>query len=416
MNTGIFRKKSLEQLSSPERLDELMQVTSSRLWIAGSTLALLVLFALVWGVFGTIATKVQGQGVLLKSGGLFMVSSLGSGKIDHINVQVGDVVEAGQVVANIEMPALTQQLSGARKDVEEIGSEAARRAIDDEHETELSVAALESQKSTLKQMIGNLNDQSKWLSQQVVTLQKLLDQGLITRQTLVSTQQELEGLGVRVSDTTSQISQLSLQQLQLQNGLQQRKAETQMRRSQAERSARQLEESLKLSANVVTPYRGRVIEVMAHEQDLVHQGSPLVNIELVGEKLTAVVYIPATEGKRVEAGMKIQISPTTVKKERYGVMLGRVESVSEFPSSSQAMSAVLNNEALINLLAAQGAQFAVKATLELDPKTESGFAWSSSRGPPVQVTAGTLCDASVVVEQQAPITMVVPFLKGWLGL
>src|SRR5580658_83024 len=143
MNTGIFRKKSLEQLSSPERLDELMQVTSSRLWIAGSTLALLVLFALVWGVFGTIATKVQGQGVLLKSGGLFMVSSLGSGKIDHINVQVGDVVEAGQVVANIEMPALTQQLSGARKDVEEIGSEAARRAIDDEHETELSVAALE---------------------------------------------------------------------------------------------------------------------------------------------------------------------------------------------------------------------------------------------------------------------------------
>lgn len=416
MNTDIFRKKSLEQLSSPERLDELMQVTSPRLWIAATTLGVLVLFALAWGVFGSIATKVKGQGVLLKSGGLFMVSSLGTGQIQQIKVRVGDMVDAGQTVANIDVPALTQQLAGARKDYDELKGEAGRRAADDERETALSVTALDRQKENLQQLTHNLEDQSAWLRQQLATQQQLLDQGLITRQTLVNTQQQLEGAGARISDIRSQASQLQLQQLQLQNALQQRKAETQLRLNQAERNAQQLEETLRLSANVIAPYRGRVIEVMAHEQDLVRAGSPLVNIELVGEQLTALIYIPATDGKRIQAGMKIQISPSTVKKERYGVMLGAVESISEFPSSPQAMTAILKNEALINLLASQGAQFALKATLATDPKTESGFAWSSSRGPPVQVTAGTLCDASVVVEQQAPITMVLPFLKGWLGL
>ena len=45
MENGLFRKKSMERISSPEELHDYMRVTSPRLWmILGAIVALLVGF------------------------------------------------------------------------------------------------------------------------------------------------------------------------------------------------------------------------------------------------------------------------------------------------------------------------------------------------------------------------------------
>jgi len=416
MNTSIFRKKSLEQLASPERLDELMQITSPRLWIALASIGALLAFSLVWGVFGSIATKVAGTGIILKNGGLFLVSSLGSGQVRSFDVKVGDVVEAGQVVARLDLPQLAQQLDNARKDFAFLKADTEQRLAADQKETALNIQALDRQKANLEQLVGNLQQQASWLEQQTGNQDKLLAEGLITRQTLVATTQQLNGVKVRIADTRSQMNDLALRQMQLENDRRDRASQAEFRLGQSGRSLAALEDNYQRGANVVAPYRGRVIEIMARPSDLVAQGSPLVNLELTGEKLTALVYVPARDGKQIKPGMKIQISPSTVKKERFGVMLGRVDSVSDFPSTTQAMTAILKNDALIAMLSSQGAQFAVEADLIPDAATESGYAWSSSKGPPVTINAGTLCDSNVIVEEQAPITMVMPFLRKQLGL
>ena len=61
----IFRQQALEQLSSPEQLDQLLQVTSRKSWIAIGTLAAGVLAALVWSVLGQIPITVDGTGILV---------------------------------------------------------------------------------------------------------------------------------------------------------------------------------------------------------------------------------------------------------------------------------------------------------------------------------------------------------------
>ena len=416
MNTNIFRKKSLEQLASPERLDELMQITSPRLWIALLSIGALLAFSLVWGVCGSIATKVQGTGIILKNGGLFLVSSLGAGQVRAIQAKVGDVVAAGQIVATLDLPQMAQQLDNARKDFAYLKEDTEQRLAADQKETTLNIEALDRQKANLQQLVANLEDQASWLQQQTGNQDKLLAEGLITRQTLVATTQQLNGVKVRIADTRSQMNDLALRQLQLENDRRDRASQAEFRLSQSGRSLAALEDNYRRSADIVAPYRGRVIEIMARPSDLVQPGSPLINLELVGEKLTALVYVAARDGKQVKPGMKIQISPSTVKKERFGVMLGRVVSVSEFPSTTAAMAAILKNDALITMLSSQGAQFAVQADLIPDPATESGYAWSSSKGPPVTINAGTLCDSNVIVEEQAPITMVMPFLRKQLGL
>ncbi|MFL6291034.1 MAG: NHLP bacteriocin system secretion protein, partial [Thermoanaerobaculia bacterium] len=59
----IFRKVALERLSSPEQLDQLMQVTSPRGWLALGAFGTLLNTALGWAELGTIPTDATGEGI-----------------------------------------------------------------------------------------------------------------------------------------------------------------------------------------------------------------------------------------------------------------------------------------------------------------------------------------------------------------
>jgi hypothetical protein len=64
--TSIFRKESLERLSSPEQLDQLMQVVSAKSWIPLATIGSLMSIALVWSIVGRIPITATGSGVLVR--------------------------------------------------------------------------------------------------------------------------------------------------------------------------------------------------------------------------------------------------------------------------------------------------------------------------------------------------------------
>ncbi|HYG62449.1 MAG TPA: biotin/lipoyl-containing protein, partial [Thermoanaerobaculia bacterium] len=97
----IFRKVALERLSSPEQLDQLMQVTNPRGWLALAALGALLLTAVFWGVFGSIPTEAAGEGILLRRGGVSNLVAPESGQVQEILVAVGDEIQKGQVVARL---------------------------------------------------------------------------------------------------------------------------------------------------------------------------------------------------------------------------------------------------------------------------------------------------------------------------
>ncbi len=110
MQQSMFREKALERLSSPEQLDQIMQVIPLRGWLALIALAAVVVAAVVWSVVGTIPVQVSGQGLLLGQEGIRRLLAPSDGTVvDHR--RGGDTVHKGDVVVQL------QDKDGKRVDV-----------------------------------------------------------------------------------------------------------------------------------------------------------------------------------------------------------------------------------------------------------------------------------------------------------
>ena len=59
MNEQIFRKKSVERVSSPEQLNEYIRVSSPGMWMVLLAIAALLVGVCVWGAVGHLDTTVQ---------------------------------------------------------------------------------------------------------------------------------------------------------------------------------------------------------------------------------------------------------------------------------------------------------------------------------------------------------------------
>ena len=108
------------------------------------------------------------------------------------------------------------------------------------------------------------------------------------------------------------------------------------------------------------------------------------------------------------------ITPAVVRREEHGFILAEVTQVANFPASSEGMMQVLRNPGLVKKLSEGGAPIMVRATLKTSSDTPSGYQWSSGSGPDLQIHSGTLSSVNVIVKQQSPITLVLPFLKHFL--
>jgi HlyD family secretion protein len=115
-------------------------------------------------------------------------------------------------------------------------------------------------------------------------------------------------------------------------------------------------------------------------------------------------------------GMAVQVRPTTVKKEQYGSMRGRVASITDRGVSTDELHAVLRNLELTKSLMNGASPLLAHIELFGDPNTESGFAWWTGDGPPFRITRGTRIAIDVIVEETRPLALIMPALRKLLGV
>ena len=411
---SIFRKAALDRLSSPEQLDRLMQVTDPRGWIALVGLGAVVLFAGVWSVVGRIPTTISGTGILLSSAGIREVESLGSGVISDVRVVVGDRVGVGDTIALVGQPRLGQQVEQAQERLSLLTANRNRRADFTSANVQLATESLDAERADLARRIEAADQRSGWLQDRLVAEEEALLLGLLTPESIQNTRQQLDGSRGERTGLDLQMQNNEIARLLLDNESSQTMDEVDSRIREAEADLEALNLELAQSSTVLSPYAGFVREIRTDVGQIVASGQAVVSVEMVDAPLQAVIYVP-TEGKRIQAGMSARVSPVTVRREEYGFMVGEIGFVSPQPATPQGMQRTLGNEILVQQLMGLGAPFLVRVDLIEDPTTTSGFRWSSSGGPPQPVESGTTVSVEVVVEEQRPISLVIPLFRSAMG-
>src|SRR5208282_1545187 len=111
----LFRQTALDRLSSPEQLDQLVSLAAPATWGAAVALAILVIAALAWGVFGSVSTWVEGEGLLVNRGGhVFDSMAPAEGTVLSV-LPVGSVVHPGDAVATLDDAQKRQDLEHAQQ-------------------------------------------------------------------------------------------------------------------------------------------------------------------------------------------------------------------------------------------------------------------------------------------------------------
>ena len=416
MNTEIFRKVSLARLSSPEQLDTMLHIATPKSWLALFALLGILAAATVWGFAGTVTTKVAGQGVVIRSGSVLAVASLGSGRLMDVRVKVGDHVRANQVIATVAQPALLEKIRNTEAQIADSEASRTRMLGLNGSSTKLRLAAIERQRASLDQQLEELESQRRLTSEQVPVDQELLAKGLITKQQTYQTRQRLMSIASQIAAVKAQITQLNSARYETENQGVQPEEESRERLTALKRGLQSLRKELDYSLEVVTPYSGEVLEIQMTPGTLVSSATPIISVQPSVKELEAVVYVPASDSKSVRTGLDVELSPTVVKREEFGFIRARVTSVADFPATEAAMMRLFENAALLRSIMSKGPVTEVRVRLIQDPGTTSGFQWSSGKGAPITLSGGTMCTAQIVTREQPPATLVIPKIKELLGL
>ncbi|MBD2489588.1 NHLP bacteriocin system secretion protein [Aulosira sp. FACHB-615] len=474
----IFRQESVERLSSPERLDQLMQVVSPKSWLPLIALSSLVGVAIVWSIYGRIPITIEGRGVLIYPRKVVPLQSKNSGQLTNVNFKVGDSIKKGQVLAIIDQSDLRQQLEQQKAKLTQLESQdqaansifKQRLAQDaqsiqqqrqylqqriQELQTLTPVlktrdnTSLEQQRKSLKQNLQRFQALSPVFRRRMEIRQKLFQQeGVFSADEALQAEQEyLENLQ-NISDIETQLKALDVTETQKQkeygenistisdlqaqlkkldseqaSQAQQDLENTNNRKKEIQEVKREIAKlQLQVGDNskIISQYNGRVLETTVAQGQVINAGTRLANIEVENpdSKLVSLAYFSVAEGKKIQSGMPIQITPETVKRERFGGIVGKVINISNFPTTKEAAINEIGNSEVVEGLVSQKNEGFIQVFSEIqnDAQTFSGYKWSSSKGPQMKISSGTTTIVRVQVEERAPITFVLPILRSLSGI
>ena len=337
------------------------------------------------------------------------LQSIAQIKTELKQVEVQEAETAEKYLQNF---STINEIEDKLKDLEVEEVETNQRYLDNVNtirEIEGQLQGLDSQTTeTSKQFLDNLNQ----INEIKVQLQEVKLQETEAMEKFLESQNIMAQLKVDLLDLETQKKRLEQENLEAAN----------TRKNQIEevnREIAQLEKQVADNSKILSPVDGCILEIKGTVGQYVSPGTVLGKINVQGRLsgLMAVSYFPVKDGKMIKSDMKITITPDTVKRERFGGIIGNITSISSFPVTKEGASFVVGNPEIVeNIIGKSGGQIETYAQLRKDDNTFSDYQWSSSKGPQQKFTAGTTITARVRVEERAPITFVLPILREWSGV
>ncbi|MBP0021353.1 MAG: NHLP bacteriocin system secretion protein [Cyanobacteria bacterium SBLK] len=474
----LFRQEAITHHSSPEQLDRAICLIGPVTWLPLLSVASLLGLGLIWSIWGRIPVTAMGKGIILTPKQVIPFQSPIAGQIQSLAISDGDCLESDQLIATIEPLDLKQQLQLARErfnqlqqqiilsrnlrnyqlTLEEQAIAAAKRSYRENLRNTRDLApivrqrnltAILKQRQSIRQQLQHQQSLLPIVAEQIEVRKQLVASGALPKESILDVEREYLQIQDAIAELEADREQLdvnetTIEQQYLDNlnsitsiqanlqdltARQTQSREQALQRNHSEQTALQtarrevvrLQQQIEINSRILAPRSGCILETTVSPGQVVETGTVLGTLNEKGKTLAAepigIIYFPVAEGKKIQAGMEVQIAPDTVKRARFGGIIGKVTAVSAYPVTSEGAIATLGNPNIALALVPQGSpQLEVRATLERDRATPSGYRWSSSQGPTLSISEGTTMTVRVKIEERAPIAFLLPILREQTGI
>ena len=409
-NAWIYREAALRKSGQVQPRGEMPVFHSPAFHFFFWLLGLSIFLMCVWGVAGTVNDTVSGGGLILHGGEYGSVSARGSGILLSIDVARGDEVHAGQVVGRVfsnddleEFFQLTRMLRHEEsvfamiaERVESLKKE--KRDLTDE-DIRLLDGCLERAKKQAAWyddfIVKNVSklEKSGAISQlQAASLRDTHNERLADREKLESSRlQEKVSLANTVFDLDDTLVKYELDVKRARFG-----AEQKMR-------------NIRYRSRVICTCDGTVANLNVRPGDMVSPGTRILRVALrtaPDERAWTVNgYVPLAEAAKVKPGMRVLVTPTTVRAEREGSIIGVVTAVGDAPETMESLNHRYQDQSFTDFIFAGSKKMPVEVSILLscNRANPSGFNWTSGKGPDLVIGANTMCAVRVTTGDYSPL-------------
>jgi HlyD family secretion protein len=340
--------------------------------------------------------------------------------VNSMNVAVGDYVEYGQIIGRIDMPQLVgniaqlkNQIALLRKEYEDVKAMDEQYLASIEKYYDAQIASSKKQEKELEQIF-------LWYEKFLANAEGVKKQGIISDYSLQ--QQKTDYVSLLNNLSTMRNNQLNYDAQKQNTDFTQRKDHfTKLENigEQLFQAGTQIDDLI--SQTLLISYSsGYIQEVLAFQGDVIQTNERVANLSEKGDTpLKAVLYFSTVDGKAIKYGMEAQVTPTFLQTENFGSIKGLVMSTSPYPTSQEEINETFLNQTLSNVVlnTTGGSPYKIEIALLRSPDTNSGFQWTTSKGPPFKIKEGALVTGAVITRTEKPINLVVElFREYFLGV
>ncbi|MEU6775241.1 HlyD family efflux transporter periplasmic adaptor subunit [Streptomyces sp. NPDC046759] len=160
---------------------------------------------------------------------------------------------------------------------------------------------------------------------------------------------------------------------------------------------------------ITSPFGGRVVGLSVTDGQVVAPGSPVVSVERTDDardRMVAMVFVPATRAAALHQGDLVDLSVSTAPAGAFGLLRGRIGSISPYALTKEAVSGLVGGELAAEPYLRGAPPRLVVVDLIPDASTRTGFAWTSQNGPPMPLSTQVSVTATINVGRQTPFDLI----------
>jgi HlyD family secretion protein len=398
---------------------ESLRLVSLPGWLWLVVLGLTIAAGIAYGFFGVVTRVVEGAGVTRFEVQVLTVSAPQAGIVRKVLLARGDEVKAGEAILELSSEVIEAEIKQAQELLafledehatlqageKKMLEEATRRRDSALRESEDSERAAGELLGLRRELLGSQED--------------LLERGLISQETVLESRTAVASLEARIINARTQAANAELEVAQLEATVAADRAGRREARRDAKSGLDDLEARRAERFVVRSFLDGQVDDIFARPGTSVRDGEVLAR--LVSEagtrqQLRVAAVLPQSMGKELSVGDEVQVVPAFVDKSRYGFIRGRLRWITTYAATPAELALVVATPFEIERLQARfGALLLAEVEIQRDPQTESGLAWSTTRGWPGEIGPGVQCSLQVVYREDRPVELLYPWIRSVLG-